>query len=335
MRILGSSIFLVLLVLVSSCDNDVDLTADFRDIPIVYGMLNKEDSINYIRIQKAFLPEDGESALDVALNPDSLYYANLDVRLERVDNGDSYTLERVDGEDEGIVKGEGVFANQPNYLYKLVLPAGEELVEDRQYELKLNRGDNLPVVTALTTIVGDPSFAFPSQVGQLNIRYRDLGITWRKAPAAVFYDLKMQIYYLEEDASNPGSFNEKSIIWNIADNIVSNSGSNSVNYDVPGEGFYQFIGASLDDNEGFDRIFLSFDFILDAGGEEIFEYINIGEANTGITSSQVIPTYTNLSEGFGVFSSRARTLYEGFTLQSEARDSLANGVYTKDLGFDF
>jgi hypothetical protein len=313
----------------------VDLTADFRDIPIVYGLLDLDNEVNYIRIQKAFLPKDGESALDVALNPDSLYYNNIDVRLERVDNGESYPLERVDGEDEGLEKGEGVFANQPNYVYKLDLTGDEELIADREYRLIINRGDNLPEVTANAKVVGEAMFTSPFEVGQINIRYRDFDVTWRKAPAAAFYDLKMEIFFLEEDPASPGSFNEKSVIWNIENNIVPGSASQAVNYEFEGESFYQFIGGRLDDNQGFERIFQSLDFILDCGGNEIFEYINIGQANTGITSSQIIPTYTNLSEGFGVFSSRSRLRYENFTLKAESRDSLANGIYTQDLGFEF
>ena len=75
MRIL--SCLIICISLFSACENEVDLTADFRNIPIVYGLLNHGDSINYIRIQKAYLPADGESALDVALNPDSLFYFRL------------------------------------------------------------------------------------------------------------------------------------------------------------------------------------------------------------------------------------------------------------------
>lgn len=324
-----------LVFLISACDNEVDLTSDFKDIPIVYGILNQQDSIHYIRIQKAFLPEDGESALDVALNPDSLYYDNLSVSLEQVDDGTTFTLERVDGADEGFNKGEGVFANRPNYLYKLDLSGGDGLEIEKEYMLIINRGDNLPLVTASTQIVGEANFTTPFQVGQLNIRYRGFDVTWRKAPAAAFYDLKMEIFYEEEDPASPGTFREKSVIWPIRNNIVPGSSSQAVNYEFEGESFFQFLGAALDDNQGFARDFESIDFILDSGGPDIFEYINIGQANTGITSSQVVPTYTNLSEGFGLFSSRTRIRYEGFTLRPEALDSLANGIYTRDLGFDF
>ena len=144
----------------------------------------------------------------------------------------------------------------------------------------------------------------------------------------------MNINLLEQNPDNLSEYNERTIVWNIFENLrIDEGGSNSVFYDISGEEFYRFIGAELDDNGGAERIFVSLDFIVNAGTEEIYDYINIGLANTGITSSQVIPTYTNLSEGYGVFASRKKVLFEGFTLKSESRDSLANGIYTTGLGF--
>lgn len=42
---------------------------------------------------------------------------------------------------------------------------------------------------------------------------------------------------------------------------------------------------------------------LKAGAKELREFLNIVNANTGITASQEIPRYTNISEGFGILTS--------------------------------
>ena len=316
----------------NSCDNEVVLSAEFKDIPVAYGLLSRQDSVHYIRIEKAFLDENNGNALEIAQIGDSLYYENLDVSVERFSTGDSYSLTRINGNDEGLVKEDGIFANDPNYLYKFILPNGEELVGGEDYELQFNRGDNKPLVTASTTIVDDFNFIIPATATELNIRYRPFPISWRREAGAVFYDMKMLIYILEEQED--GTFDEISLQWDIEEGIIA-EGSNTVSYDFDGEGFYIFLGAELDEIDGRQRIFSSIDLIIDAGSQEIFDYINIGQANTGITSSQIIPTYSNLSEGFGIFGSRNRTVLEGFSLKSEARDSLANGIYTSGLGFEF
>jgi hypothetical protein len=50
---------LVLLLLIplafTSCETDFELNAEWKDITIVYGILNQNDTAHYIRIQKAFL----------------------------------------------------------------------------------------------------------------------------------------------------------------------------------------------------------------------------------------------------------------------------------------
>ncbi len=330
-KIRNISLLMGFLVLAISCDNTVDLTAEFKDIPVVYGVLSPADEDHYIKVERAFLGGDNSNALDIAQIADSLYYENLDVKVEHLNSGDVITLQKVNGEDEGLEREDGIFATSPNWLYKF----STELVEGDEYTLRINRGDNLPEVTATTAIVGSFNFTSPIMPTDINIRYRNFPLSWRKKDGIAFYDVKMLFHFLEEDADNIGIFNERTIQWDIFDNLsADNGGSNTFSINFDGEQFYQFVGGELDDINGRKRIFTSLDFVVDAGAEDLFDYINIGLANTGITSSQVIPTYTNLSEGVGVFSSKNREIYEGFTLKAEARDSLATGIYTTGLGFE-
>ena len=124
-------IFLFIAVIASaifypSCANDIDLTSEWKDIPIVYGLISASDSINYIRVEKAFIDND-ISALDLAQIPDSLYYDDITVQIKSLDSNNPATFNfvRVDGNLEGFVREEGIFANSPNYIYKLDLPPGE------------------------------------------------------------------------------------------------------------------------------------------------------------------------------------------------------------------
>ena len=76
------------------------------------------------------------------------------------------------------------------------------------------------------------------------------------------------------------------------------------------------------------------DVIVNAGGEELYTFRSILSANTGITGvGGDLPSYTNLSEGAGIFtSSNAHTLRD-FDLHPESLDSLQNGSITGDLNF--
>ena len=198
------SICVIIAVLFSlqSCDNEVQLAAEWQDIPIVYGLISRQDTASYIRIQKAFLDPDG-NALDAAQVADSLYYEGIDVSIQEVETGNLFDLVRVDGNLEGYPKEEGTFANDPNYLYKLKLPAGEELTPGKRYELQINRGDTKPEITASTNVVGDIQFTGPFEVAPLKIIYRDFALRWANPPGAAFYDVKIVVHYKENSADNP------------------------------------------------------------------------------------------------------------------------------------
>ena len=56
-----------------SCDNELDTIEEYKDIPVVYGFISLSDTAQYIRIERAFV-DPNQSALDLAQNPDSLYY---------------------------------------------------------------------------------------------------------------------------------------------------------------------------------------------------------------------------------------------------------------------
>lgn len=58
-------------------------------------------------------------ANQIAQIPDSLYYDNATVQIKNIDTGEVFDLEKVDGNLEGYQRDAGVFADAPNYLYKI------------------------------------------------------------------------------------------------------------------------------------------------------------------------------------------------------------------------
>jgi len=154
-------LFFVFILLGFSCSNDIDLTSEWKDIPIVYGLLSKSDSVHYIRIEKSFLDDD-RSALEIAQIPDSLYYPEATVQIQKINSTDDPLFyQRVDAALEGYPREDGVFATTPNYIYKMELPAGAFLEEGEEYEFVLDRGENFPIVTAQTTVISDIELTAP------------------------------------------------------------------------------------------------------------------------------------------------------------------------------
>ena len=322
------------LIIFSTCTTDFDVTADWKDIPIVYGFIDPEDSAHYLRVEKAFLDPDGD-ARQIAEIADSLYYGDeVAVQLENLATGDLFTLEKVDGAAEGLPREEGEFAESPNYLYKLDgsainLEGGEDL------RLIINRGDDQDAVTAETKVLSPIVPVESSPPNELTLRYTSFArISWNFGEEAQLFDIRMIINYRESDPDNPTTFTDKSITWVMTDELMrEDQGQTRQSYNFLGEDFYRFIGSEIDDQVNLIRIFKDIDIIITGAGQELVDFLEITRANSGITSSQVIPVYTNLSEGRGIFTSRTSARRNGITLTQISLDLLKEGIHTKDLNF--
>lgn len=316
-----------------SCSNDFDLVADWKDIPVVYGTLNKQDSAHYIRVEKAFL-DPNTSALEIAKIPDSLYYdENLLVQLERVSTEEKFTLTRVDGNLEGYPRDEGVFATSPNYLYKI--DSSEILLQGgEQIRLLIDRGNDLPLVTAETRVLGDLDLRDPSPNSNISfVHGAKTRVRWGKPAEARIFDLRILIQYSEFEIANP-ILESKVLEWEINNRVLVDEFEDFGIVEIlDGEEFYLFMKNSLEANPELARFLTGLRIQITGGGEELSQFIEISLVNTGITSAQEIPTFSNLSEGEGIYSSKTVLRTAPISLALSSRDSLRNGVHTKNLNF--
>ena len=325
-------IFLFSLFL-SACSTDFQLEGAWKDIPVAYGFLSVTDTAHYIRLEKAFL-EPGGDALEIARIPDSLYYGEeVQVQLERLSNGDRFLMDRVDANQEGYQREEGIFATQPNVVYKL-RNSKIQLREGERIGLLIDRGGDKNLVTAETSILERPVLSQSSPPLNINWAYdRFVTFRWRTDPDARLFELRLLIQLEESVANNPGVFQEKNLVWVLSDDLENAGRSSQLDFAVLGEDFYKFLASKLEEDAAKVRIFRKIDIQVTGVGEELLEFTRVNLANSGITGSQILPSYTNLSEGRGIFSSRATAFRQGLGLSAISRDSLRNGIHTKNLNF--
>ena len=318
--------------LFSACDQEIDLTADWQNIPIVYGLLNKADTAHYIRVEKAFQDQNG-SAFLAALEPDSLYYSNATVRLLNLTTGKTAFLQKVDGTAEGYPRDAGEFAQFPNYLYKVhsisfPIEGGDEV------RFILDRGEGLPDVTAECTVIDDvipqgglapgSKVDFPSN--------RDASFRWRAGDEARIFDLALRINYEEKLAGDP-QVHSYQLEWNMIKGVKRTDASPTITAKVYGLNFYNFLAEHIEARPDATRLLTTLELVIKGGGEAVEQYISIALANTGITSAQEIPTYSNLSEGRGIFTSIAETVVPDLLLTPDSDNFLLTSEITKDLNF--
>ncbi len=329
----------LLIIGFSNCANDFELTTGETNKPVVYGFLSPKDTATYIRVEKAFVSEN-TSALELAQRPEELYYEDIDVTLSS--SGNTYSLTRVDGAAEGYPRDAGIFLNVPNYLYKLNLPAGETYDGGEEFKLTINDNVSDTMITEVTTtIVHEPLIQFPDQDEEIEWRssnesQNEIRTQWRfnNSTAAIF-DVRVRLLYQEAIDGDLNNRVNKSVVFTVLKNIEpDDEDDTSIVKELLATDILAGIKRTVDASGPGPRFFTSLEVIVDAGSKNLVSFLKVGQANTGLTGASVPPIFSNLSNGFGLFSSRNSASVGGILLVDEARDSLRDGRFTGHLNFN-
>jgi len=320
-----------------SCSTKFDVIGLWKDIPIVYGVINHQDSVNYIRIERAFLPPS-ENALDVAKNPDSLYFdtADVNITMSYINQvGDTIPwptpFERVRLADEGITRDSGIFVNDPAYVYKLIGYTPFDLlltIEHRRRKktfyartesIRTVMADGTNAVLILKPV--DNGIAIPITWRKINPVgeevYSSFAIDITSSPGklgfASIYDYVLRFHYKEyevDDNGNTiaGSEMDKSLEWRLIRSSIPTSES-QLKMVARGEAFYLFLESNLSDVTGTNirRCAGACEIYVDGASKSLRNYIDARRWNTGAIAG-LYPTdpYSNVSGGYGVFATSDR-----------------------------
>jgi hypothetical protein len=315
----------------SSCSNEVDVIADWKETPIIYGLLTLDSTNQYIKLYKAFLDEE-TSALEIAQNPDSFYYQyDVEVYLEKKSNGQRIDLVKT---EIAPLDDDGDFATTPNIIYKFT----ETLSQNETYIFHFNNTLTGKTATSETPIVNDFLINFPPEGYDFNFTIQNpINIQWKSAKHGKVCDLVFRFTYDEWNINTPSDATTKSVEWKVAGNIVSNStvGGEQLSARLDGASFYTSLKSLIPENSELRRraVTRPIELLFYVGGEELYNFIRVNQAQSGITSLQTLPEYTNVTGGLGIFSSRKYKLREDLGMNNVSLDSLSCGFVTGNLNF--
>jgi hypothetical protein len=326
-------------VLLSSCDNDVDLIADYKDITFVYALLDQTQDTQWIRIQKAYLGEG--NALLMAKQPDSLFYGQeqIDVFLRKLNSDgnvvDSTLLPKT---LYGKSKDEGVFLTAPQYLY----PFTGVLDQNLRYEILIRNKESLKEVKSVTRIARKPLITYPPNSNTiLNWEFGSalpganpsIDFMWLKSDNVVAYQFSLTFFYDEFPTSNPSqktykSFSTLSPVFNP---FIDEPGANEIRYPITKRDFYNAVLANIPANPDFSRKFVSLSVTVHGATRDFYDYFEINRPSNSIV--QKTTDFTNVQNGYGLFASRVKSTTTNLKLNQNTLDSLRNGQFTKELNF--
>jgi hypothetical protein len=326
---------LLIAVLFSACDNTINLAADWKDIPVVYAILDGSQPTQYVRLEKAFLDPE-KSAVVVAQIPDSLYYdpAVVSVFLVNKRTGKSAILTRFDGTNEGFPRKPGIFANQPNWLYRVATSELGTLIGGDSIRVEVKRNDtNLPEVVATTRIpdkmevkVADKFICKPS---------KDNTFSWEGDANALMFNAFFIIPTRRLDNMNQ-VISRDTVIWQVANNVERGTAQTAKGFvtavTVPSIGFYEALAAKLTPITNADyRLFEKPSLLVIGGGREINEFQVSAAASSGVSGAEAVPIYTNVTNGLGLVTAINQNTGAQILIESATIDSVRVHPLTKDL----
>ncbi len=321
-------------LVLSSCDNSIDLYGPEVETPVVWCLLDAADSIHYVRLQRSFQAE-GQSGITAAADPDKIYYPEDGVSLLVTESigaveGRTWTLQRVIGDTLDQTKETGLFADSPNVLYRF--DAG--LLADATYNLAISLVNREGEFRAETALVKSFPVYYPGNPAT-EIDYSDTGrytIQWVSAAGGQLYDGFFELFFEEFD----GSFwQRRQIRYPLFRNKVrlETQGFEVMQAEVQNILFYTGLRSTLPPSLPGTRRFLQLDLLISASGPDVYRLYLNNQASLGISGLFITTVYSNLSNGLGIFSSRRITRVRQLRLTPATLDSLACGAITRNLGF--
>ena len=339
MRKITVILLIPILFVIGSCSTEFDINADWKDIAIVYGLLNQNDDAHYIRLTKAFLGE--ENAYDMAQISDSLYYESAKVFLIPMLNGDEIqvfpdtflAIKMIPTTD--IEKDTGIFATDNNLLYYT-----DEDLNHIEYKLQIDiPGKNS--ITSSTKLIDELSVKAPTVNQKIPFsdqdHYRDFKAKIVANPNGYLYGLTIRFHYTQTLNNYTTHHYLDWVRPNIKRSFIEGGTSavNEVTWNLSGEEFYWFLGNNIDKtNPAIVRKFTGLDFMFYSGNEDLSLYADINGPSQGVVQEK--PPFTNMDDpgiAIGLFASRFNKIVEDKVLNDWSLDRLSCSKYTEHLRF--
>ena len=296
--------------LLGACSTDIDLYADYKQVPVIYGLLDANADTNFVKITRVFYVQG--DAYQVAQNPDSSNYpGKLDVRLVEYCNDDSIreiVLDTVTIHD----KQPGIFYGPSQKLYYTTEPLGRNTKNNQySYCLKVVLPDR--VLTTKADLVGNDRFEVQSLA--LNFSKEYIGAVsrqflFRPAVKGAIYQVTFSFTFLEQREPDGDSV-PRTMSWEVGtftdDDFSMHMDGDAYVILYRPEDFYanlrEFVGddTTLLDVQRFIGDYPAEDTIV-AGGENLRQYVYNNNTENGF--SQGDNEFSLIDGGYGVFSSR-------------------------------
>lgn len=322
-------LLLVVIMLTNSCETDFTTIADYKDITVVYGLLDSRQPDQYIKINKAYLSES--DVLSYAANPDSNQYLyKLEVSVEEWSDAGNKIKTHILDTATIYNKEPGQFYYPEQVVYKWNKPdqpydikyiveglndtVGVEyfwLNEESNYKLIIKNPETGKEITSETGLVKDFRITKPG-FGQ-TIRFVPDPINpkefeWEEAENGTKYEFELRFNYGEWNWGSQDTVYKYIVL--TSSSVSGGAGSNTMSYYYWDDQFFSTCENLIPysdparEDEVRERYTSFIEVVVSVAEEDFAKYIEVNEPSTSIVQER--PNFSNIENGLGIFSSRYR-----------------------------
>jgi len=315
------TIFLLVFSMVfMACETDFEVNTSWKEVTIVYGLLDQSKAQQYIKINKAFLGEG--DALQMASVTDSVNYnpEDLDVKIFKVKDGAFGSIDTLGSVSldttTSIAKEDGLFSTEENIIYITSIEDSNffmlQNARDKDYILVILNKKSGKEVSAKTKLIHgltldnnalmkmgfystdvlSPSATPPYEKVSTTVK-------WKHSTNGSIYQIIARIYYWNYYTDGTSSL--EFLDWEHPTQIYD--GNTDMHYTLDGDVFVNFISNNIPIPNNLDSRLLAYmELRYSVGSEDLYTYMTVNEPSNTIVQER--PVFTNINNGIGLFSSR-------------------------------
>lgn len=316
------------LIFFASCTEEVKVSLDQPlDRPVIYCLLNPNDSIQYLRIQKIYL--GNVDALQTAQEADSIYYSEASVVLEELSAG-TVVQQIPMTPDHSRIKEDGIFAVDGHYVF-----ACRETVKNGvTYRLTVDLPNHDKPVVAETTPFSNIEIIgvnrWPNGINMTNAKYAR--VEWYSLPQTETYQLKIRFHYFDVTKTDTIA---RFVDWTLPRTTsYSLEGGEKISQSLPIADWFEILADHIPVSEEIvKRVAGRFDYTWYFAGEPLESYMTQDQTSrNGLLTDY--PQYSNITNALGIFSYRSQYEKKGYSISLYTLERLTTHPSTQWLKFD-
>lgn len=334
-------LLLAMLFCFAGCEVEFDPNEEWKQVTIIYGVLDQDSDTTFVRVQKGFLGSG--NYIDFAKEKDSVYYKQNEIDVfmlsyypwDKNNAGDTLWFDYT----ETTTKQDGDFYNETTPLYRCCTKGRLNHAEalKKEYKIVVRNKKSGDETWATTRLIGDYDITAPGSImtfipkngkNMMNCSWYNINSSVASSGQGIIakvFQPSMRFYYR---ANGEETFTDIDLAMKLN---TSNNPGFEFNYNMDMSDIVNGVKRNLASQKGncsWTNRQYAFELYVNSCSLEMYEYYSNSRQNDNRLSDK--PIYTNVNNGYGLFAARRKHIKLTFTKEDP---KLQQAIKALNYGF--